>query len=118
MSPLAVLALIGVILLLVATMGVRLMIYPIFWKYSRDAWRRMPADRRPRALAAGAVVMLMSAVFGLLLALQPWGSDTIAWVVFAFAGAIFLWGLVTAVSQARRASRNAARRRSSNHPEP
>jgi predicted permease len=92
MSPLAVLALIGVILLLAATVGVSLLKYPILWKYSRDAWRRAPAERRPRALAVGASVMLVSAVLGLILALQPWGSDTIAWVVFAFAAAIFLWG--------------------------
>lgn len=117
MSPLAVLVLVGVTLLLVATMGVSLLKYPILWKYSRDAWSRTPADRRPRALAAGVSVMSVSAVLGLLLALQPWGSDTIAWVVFVFAGAIFVWGLVTAVSQARRASHSADRRRRSERSE-
>ena len=113
MSPLAVLALIGIILLLVATLGVSLMKYPILWKQSREAWHRIPADRRPRALAGAAFLILGGAVLGLLLALQPWGSDTIAWVFFTFAGAIFLFGLVTAVSEARRASRNAAHRKPS-----
>jgi predicted permease len=118
MSPLTVIALILVILLFLATLGASLMIYPIFWKYSRDAWRRIPADRRPRALAGGAFVVLVVAVFGLLLYLEPWGSDTIAWVVVTFAGAIFLWGLAIAVSQASRASRNTGRRRLSKHSEP
>ena len=113
MSPLAVLALIGIILLLVATLGVSLMKYAILWKQSREAWHRIPADRRPRALAGAAFLILGGAVLGLLLALQPWGSDTIAWVFFAFAAVIFLFGLVTAVSQARRASRNAAHRKPS-----
>jgi hypothetical protein len=118
MSPLAALALIGVLVLLPATLGVSLMKYPILWTHSRDAWRRMPPDRRPRALAAGAFVMFVSAVLGLLLALQPWGSDTIAWIVFAFAGAIFLWSVITAVSQVRAGSRNAARRPSSKRTKP
>ena len=118
MSPLAALALIGILVLLLATLGVSLMKYPILWKHSRDAWRGMPPDRRPRALAAGAFVMLVSAVLGLLLALQPWGSDTIAWIVFAFAGALFLWSVITAVSQVRTGSRNAARRPSSKRSKP
>lgn len=53
MSPLAVLALIGVILPLVATLGASLMQYPIFWKYSRGTWHRMlltdARARSPRA---------------------------------------------------------------------
>ncbi|HEY4826262.1 MAG TPA: hypothetical protein VIH85_05820 [Solirubrobacteraceae bacterium] len=112
------LALILVVLLFLATLGASLMIYPIFWKYSRDAWRRTPADRRPRAFAGGAFVIFLVAVLGLLLDLEPWGSDTIAWVVFTFAGAIFLWGLMIGASQARTASRNASRRKSSKHSEP
>lgn len=118
MSALAISASIGLMLLLVATFGVSLMKYPILWKYSRDAWRRAPANRRPRALAVGGSVMLITAVLGLVLALQPWGSDTIAWVVFAFAGAIFLWGLITAVSQAHRASRKTGRQHPSKRSEP
>jgi hypothetical protein len=117
-SALDIFAGIGLVLLFLATAGLRLMIWPIFWGQSRDAWRQMPRERRPRALAFGAVMALFVAAGGAVLFLAPWGNDTVVWVFAAFAGLLLIWGLATAAIESRRAAERVKRKTPQGHVKP
>ncbi len=111
MSVVSIVAVAAVVLLLVATLGVSLIIYPVVWWTVRDSWRRIPVERRPRALGAGAMVLAFSGVIAALLFIEPWGSHTIVWVMLVFAGSLACWGFGMALVQGVRASRRARRGR-------
>ena len=103
-------AALGMTVLLVVLGAILVRILPARRDF-RDAWRRLPVQRRPVA-AFGIAAMVLGGVGGaVLLIVQPWGTDTFVWIALAAAGAFIFFALAGAAAAAITDVRRARRRR-------
>lgn len=109
-----------VFLALLVTLAGSILALPILWRASVEQWRRIPADRRPRAVAAGAATVGGLALAGALAIVAPWGPQTGVYVLLVGFGGLVLAILVLvsigAVQESRRATHRHQLRPSAENP--
>lgn len=93
------------------TLAATLATYPALWRSFRHEWRRIPPERKPRALAGGAVALALVAVVAVLVIVAPWGHANPAYVILIGIGGLMLLVLVAVGLQAVKDTRRARRRR-------
>jgi drug/metabolite transporter (DMT)-like permease len=81
------------------------------WHAFRDDWRRIPAERRPRAWFGLGLFLLACILVGVVLILQPWGPHTFLWLLLVGGGAVMVLALAGVTAQAMTDVRRARRRR-------
>jgi ABC-type Fe3+-siderophore transport system permease subunit len=105
----AVVGVVAVVAVLVA-LAATLATYPAVWRSFRYEWRRIPPERKPRAIAGGAVAVALVAVVAVLVIVAPWGHANPAYVILIGIGGLMLLVLVVAGLQAVQDTRRAKRR--------
>jgi hypothetical protein len=108
-------AVVGVVIAvaLLATLMGTLLMFPAMWEGFRDQWRRTPPDRRRRGVVGGALAAAGLVVASALVIAEPWGRETILYVIGVGGGAVMLLCWAGVAVQAVQESRRAKRRRSS-----
>jgi len=101
---------IGVGLLLAATLAGTLLFVSALHIGIGDQWRRFPRDDRRRGVFGGAVTAVIIAAALILVIVAPWGSRTLFYVVVVGFGTLMLLSLALVAVGAVRESRRARRR--------
>ena len=104
-------ALVAALVALAATLAV----YPAMFRAFTDGWRRIPPERRQRAWFGLGLMLVGFVVVAVLLILEPWGADTVVWVILVGGGATILVALTGAGAQAAIDIRRARRHRADRH---
>ncbi len=68
----AVVGVVAVVASLVTFAGM-LMTYPALWRSVSHDWRRIPPERKPRAIRRGAAMLAFVLVVAVLVIVAPWG---------------------------------------------
>jgi amino acid transporter len=106
----AVVGVVAVVAVLV-TLAATLMTYPALWRSFRYEWRRIPPERKPRAIRGGVAALVFVAVAVALVIVAPWGHANPAYVILIGVGGLIVVVLVAAGLQAFQDTRRARRRR-------
>ena len=98
-------------LAVLVSLAATLATYPALWRSFRAEWRRIPPERRPRAIAGGTTALAVVAVVVVLVIVAPWGHANVAYVILIGVGGLMLVVLVAAGLQAVQDTREARKRR-------
>jgi hypothetical protein len=104
---------IGLALLLIAVLAAQFLIFPTMWVGFRDQWRRTPPQNRRRGMAAGGLAAVWIVVGMALSIAEPWGRDSIVYVLGVGGGSLTLLMLVGVAVHGVREVRGARQRRAS-----
>jgi peptidoglycan/LPS O-acetylase OafA/YrhL len=99
------------VLALVVTFAGMFMTYPALWRSFSYEWRRVPPERKPRAIGVGAGLLAFIVVVVVLVIVAPWGHANPASVMLIGVGGLMVVVLGVAGRQAFHDTRRAKRRR-------
>jgi hypothetical protein len=93
------------------TLAGTLVIFPAMWQGFRDQWRRIPPENRPRAIGGGVLTAILILVGSALGVAQPWGPDSVAYVILVGGGGLMVLILISVAVQGIQASPRERERR-------
>jgi hypothetical protein len=99
------------VLVMLVSLAATFATYPILWRGFREQWRRIPAERRPRAVAGGVATAAIIAAGVAVAIAAPWGRDSIVYVLLFGGGGLMVVLLFAVGVQGVRESRRARRHR-------
>ncbi|MBV9802900.1 MAG: hypothetical protein JO130_06905 [Solirubrobacterales bacterium] len=104
------------VLAMLAALAATFATYPALWRSFRDEWRRIPPERRPRAIDWGSTALALATLAAVLVIVAPWGRADLALIILIGIGGQMLVVLVAVGLQAVQDTRRASRpRRKSGH---
>jgi hypothetical protein len=101
---------VAAVLLAAATCAGTLLVFPAFWQGFRRQWERSSAEARRRGAVAAALTAVYIVAAATVAIAEPWGPESVLYVIGAGGGALMLVVLAGVLTQAVTETRRARHR--------